>query len=92
MQRKSNSLSEYILEGERSFRDGGRVEGLPSSSAYDARLITWHVLYHTGRAPRDILTGRGHSYNVILTGSRAYSVRIADYRDHRAGVVGIVSA
>lgn len=68
-----------------AFRGGAeRPEGLPSAPSYDAALITWHALYHTGQQPRAISCGRGHSYNVTL------HVTIVDYADHRFGVVGII--
>jgi hypothetical protein len=84
-----SDLSNVIAEAEAAFRaaDGAtKPSGLASSPNYDARLITWYSLYHTGKAPKTISTGRGHTYNVTHLGKRYTGVYISDYADHRAGV------
>lgn len=80
-------LTKYIAEGEQEFRAPGaeKPKGLASSPSYDAKLITWHLLYRTGIAPKKITSGRGHSYNVWTRGSQ-FSARISDYNDHRDGI------
>lgn len=84
------NLDQYIAEGEASFHatspGEARITGYPSSPAYDARLITWHVLYWTGETPKAIATSRGHSYRVTMPGGDVRIVTIENYRDHRDGV------
>lgn len=84
------NLNQYIAEGEAAYLapNGLKIDGFPSSPAYDAQLITAHVLYHTGRAPRDINTSRGHTYRVNVNGTERV-MRITDYKDHRYGITGL---
>lgn len=84
-----SDLTQYIAEGETEFRaaDGAtKPNGLESSPHYDAKLITWYALYHSGVAPSTIRSGRGHTYTVIHLGRMFPGVYISDYADHRAGV------
>ena len=88
----ATQLSQYIEEGIAEFRALGmmRPDGIPSSPHFDAKLITWHCLYHTGDAPKSITTGRGHNYNIELAHGVGWrKVRITDYTDHRNGIVFI---
>ena len=82
-------MQDFVNEAEQSFRALGTTvpAGIPSSDHYDAGLITWHVLYWTGKKPEHLARSRGHSYKFGLFGA-AYVVRVTDYNDHREGVSG----
>ena len=89
----ATDLTGYAEEGTQEYLDGklNKPSGIPSSPAYDARLIAWHVAYWAGvNELRAISTGRGHSYNVTLRGERKAVCRITDYADHRHGVQGLL--
>ena len=86
-----NLIEQAAVNGGKAYMENRRPDGYPSSPVYDASLIYQHVLYWCGRAPKQISTGRGHSYNVFI-GPNKYQVRITDYKDHRNGVVGLRGA
>lgn len=87
----ATDLTQYVEEARREWDSPAqKLTGIPSSSAYDAKLIAWYCVYHTGRWPHVITTGRGHSYNVRMDWrGKPHSVRITNYQDHRNGVQGL---
>lgn len=73
--------------GIRRHYDEARI--LATSAVADAALITWHVLYWSGRRPAAVARSRGSSYRVWeLPSSDPVTVRIVDHFDHREGVTG----
>ena len=84
-------LTAYIAQGEQEFRAVGatKPQGYASAPAYDAKLITWYLIYHTGKAPKAIRSSRGYTYNVTDGNGIKFKARITNYNDHRAGVVAI---
>lgn len=85
----ATDLTQYTHNGTHAYYSNVLPDGIPSAPGYDAALITMHCLYHTGWGPSAISTSRGHTYRVKLH-NREYFARIVDYKDHRAGVVGIL--
>lgn len=53
----TDRFEQAIVEGGKAYMENRLPAGLPSSSNYDAALITMHVLYWCGRAPRCISAG-----------------------------------
>jgi hypothetical protein len=64
------------------------LDACATSVTADIALITWHLLYHTGRRPVAVAPSRGHSFRVYRwdDGSDYDTYRVVDPRDHRAGV------
>jgi hypothetical protein len=59
-----------------------------TSTTADIAAITWHLVYHTGHAPKMVAPSRGHSYRVTTRLDEEFIARVDDFRDHRAGVSG----
>jgi len=78
----------FVDEGFASIHaPNGSISGYPSSTHYDIQLLTWHVVYWTGRRPYEIRPSREHSY-LVKAPSVEFTARIADYNDHRRGIEG----
>lgn len=93
----SKHLLQHVpcLGSMRAFYDAHSM--IPTSTNADVALIRSHIAYHSGAAAAEraaIKASRGHWYRVAPHGkhsSTEIAVRIIDYYDHRAGVLGWTS-